>query len=169
MKKIGIYYGSTTGTTADIARRLGNILNVADADIHDVAQTAPHTVADYDVLVLGSSTWGNGELQDDWYSFVDGLQALDLSDKTIALFGCGDQTMSDTFCNAIGILYQRLRGTGARFIGDFPADVYSFDNSEALNGSTMRGLAIDQVNNPELTDDRLARWAQIIKDNSSQS
>ena len=41
MKTTGIFYGSTTGTTADVARRIGKELGVADADIHDVADTAP--------------------------------------------------------------------------------------------------------------------------------
>ena len=58
--KTGIYYGSATGTTAEIARRIASMTGVSDADIHDVADTAPHTAGDYDLLILGSSTWGNG-------------------------------------------------------------------------------------------------------------
>ena len=76
--KTGIFYGSTTGVTADIARRIATILGLNDADIHDVARTAPDSLADYDLIIAGSSTWGNGEIQDDWYDFLDGAQALDL-------------------------------------------------------------------------------------------
>ena len=90
--KTGIFYGSTTGVTADIARRIATILGLNDADIHDVARTAPDSLADYDLIIAGSSTWGNGEIQDDWYDFLDGAQALDLRGKTIALFGDGDET-----------------------------------------------------------------------------
>ena len=79
MAKIGIFYGSATGTTADIARRLGNALVVADADIHDVATTAPHVLGQYDLILTGSSTHGDGRMEDDWYDFVDGAQSLDLS------------------------------------------------------------------------------------------
>ncbi|MDE6574372.1 MAG: flavodoxin [Muribaculaceae bacterium] len=161
--KTGIYYGSATGTTAEIARRIASMTGVSDADIHDVADTAPHTAGDYDLLILGSSTWGNGELEDDWYDFLDGLRALDLSGKKIALFGCGDETMSDTFCNAVGILYDRLKDTGATFIGEFPADEYHFDKSAASDGAVMRGLLLDEVNHPELTTARLRRWTELIK------
>ncbi|MDE5628226.1 MAG: flavodoxin [Muribaculaceae bacterium] len=161
--KTGIYYGSATGTTAEIARRIASMTGVSDADIHDVADTAPHTAGDYDLLILGSSTWGNGELEDDWYDFLDGLRALDLTGKKIALFGCGDETMSDTFCNAVGILYDRLKDTGATFIGEFPADEYHFDKSAASDGAVMRGLLLDEVNHPELTTARLRRWTELIK------
>lgn len=161
--KTGIYYGSATGTTAEIARRIASIMGVADADIHDVANTAPHTTAAYDLLILGSSTWGNGEVEDDWYNFLDGAEALDLEGKKIALFGCGDETMSDTFCNAVGILYDRLKDTGATFIGEFPAEEYHFDKSAASDGDTMRGLLLDEVNHPEYTSSRLRQWTDLLK------
>ncbi|MDE6468691.1 MAG: flavodoxin domain-containing protein, partial [Muribaculaceae bacterium] len=87
--KTGIFYGSTTGTTAELAKTIAKEIGVADADIHDVASTAPARLGDYDFIILGSSTWGDGDLQDDWFDFVDGAQALDLDGKKIAIFGCG--------------------------------------------------------------------------------
>lgn len=161
--KTGIFYGSATGTTADVAGRIAKLMGVADADVHDVGSTAPHTLGDYDLLILGSSTWGNGELEDDWFDFVDGASALDLTGKKIALFGCGDETMSDTFCDAVGVLYERLKGTGAEFVGEYPADGYTFDKSAASDGSTMRGLVLDEVNHPELTSNRLSHWTDELK------
>ena len=53
MAKTCIFYGSETGTTADIARRIAKELGVSDADIHDVADTAPDRLGDYDLLILG--------------------------------------------------------------------------------------------------------------------
>lgn len=162
MKKIGIYYGSATGTTAGIAKKIAELLNVADADLHDVASTSPSTLGDYDVLVLGSSTWGDGELEDDWYDFADGSKALDLKGKKIALFGCGDETMSDTFCDAVGRLYEVYEPTGAKFIGRFNADGYNFEHSLAADGDEMRGLVLDETNRPDLTDKRLQEWTSLI-------
>lgn len=161
--KTGIFYGSATGTTADVAKEIAKLMKVADSDIHDVADTAPSRLGDYDLILLGSSTWGNGELEDDWYDFIDGAQALDLEGKKMAIFGCGDETMSDTFCNAVGILYERMRGTGATLVGEFPADGYHYSHSEATDGSTMRGLVLDQVNHPELTAKRLQMWTDLLK------
>lgn len=164
MKKIGIFFGSSTGTTADVAERIAKKFGIADADVRDVAKSAPSDVASYDVLLLGSSTWGSGDLQDDWDDYIAGVEALDLKDKKIAIFGCGDETMSDTFCGAVGVLYDRLQKTGARFIGSFPADCYDFSKSEAVkDGSNAVGLLLDEVNKPELTDGRIELWALGLK------
>lgn len=166
MKKIGIFYGSNTGTTADIASRIGRLLDVAESDIHDVGKSAPSDVAPYDILVLGTSTWGDGELEDDWYDFIAGLEELDLKGKKIALFGCGDETMADTFCSAVGELHNRLKQTGAEFIAPYDTIGYSFNSSLAKPDDALEayGLLLDEVNHPELTAQRLAGWTNLVKD-----
>ena len=63
MKKIGVFYGSSTGTTEGVAETIGQKLGVAAADIHDVAKLTADQVAACDLLVLGTSTWGDGELR----------------------------------------------------------------------------------------------------------
>ena len=65
MNKIGVFYGSTTGTTEDVAHRIAEKLNVPQGDIHDVSALTDALAKEYGVLVLGTSTWGVGELQDD--------------------------------------------------------------------------------------------------------
>lgn len=162
MKKTGIFYGSTTGTTEAVAKKIAQTLGVADEDVKNVAKSAPSDVAPYEVLLLGTSTWGSGELQDDWYDFADGLSALDLKGKKIGLFGCGDESMSDTFCNAVGELYKRLKPTGAEFIGEFNTDGYSYDETEADVDGHIVGLLIDEVNHPELTDGKIKAWCEEI-------
>ena len=90
MKKVGIFYGSTTGTCEDLARQLARALGVASSDVYSADKLNVELVAAYEILILGTSTWGDGELQDDWYDAVNVLRGADLSGKTIALFGCGD-------------------------------------------------------------------------------
>ena len=70
MKKIGIFYGSSTGTTESVAHTIAQKLGVASNDVHDAPKLTGEMVKEYDVLVLGTSTWGCGELQDDWYDAV---------------------------------------------------------------------------------------------------
>ena len=113
MNKIGVFYGSTTGTTEDLARRIAEKLDVPSAHIYDVSKLTEALVGEYDVLVLGSSTWGAGELQDDWYDGVKVLKESDLKEKTIALFGCGDaESYCDTFCDGMGIIYEDIKDSG---------------------------------------------------------
>lgn len=163
MKKIGIFFGSTTGTTEEIAEKIATRLNVPTTDIHNVATTAPSKVADYDMILLGASTWGDGDLQDDMADFIDGLQALNLKGKQIAFFGCGDENMSDTFCNGVGEMYLRMQPTQAEFIGAFNTDGYEYTHSDANVDGLIVGLTIDQTNHPELTDKRIDKWAELIR------
>lgn len=163
MKKIGIFYGSSTGATEDVAHRLAKLLNISEDNVFDVAKAKPSDVAPYDLLLLGSSTWGSGDLQDDWYDFLAGLEELDLKGKYIALFGCGDETMSDTFNGAIGIIYEKLQKTGATFIGSYEASEYTFDESPAFIDGQFVGLLLDEVNHSDITDERLKGWVEKLE------
>ena len=55
MKTIGIFYGSSTGTTEDIAKRIAAKLGVDASNLYDVAKASPSDLAGYEVLILGSS------------------------------------------------------------------------------------------------------------------
>lgn len=163
MKKYGIFYGSSTGVMADVAHRIAKRLGVKPEDVHDVAKTAPSAVADYENLVLGTSTWGAGEEQEDWFDFLSGLEMIDLRGKRIALVGVGDETMSDTFCSGVGHIYERLKNSGAYFMGSYPADVYHFDHSDAIVDGQPVGLLLDEVNHADLTDGRIDGWLLTLK------
>lgn len=163
MKKIGIFYGSTTGTTRSVAEKIAACLGVAEADVHDVADCAPSETAPYDVLILGASTWTAGDLQEDMDTFLDGVQALDLRDKEVAIFGCGDDSMRDTFCNSVGEIYHRLHDTHPEFIGPFNNDGYHYDHTDSDVKGMIVGLCIDDVNHPEATDARIKAWCEEIK------
>ena len=166
MKKIGIFYGSTTGTTKKVAHDIGRILGVSEADIHDVASTPPSDVGGYEVLVLGSSTWNDGALQDDWYDFLAGMSVLDLSRKYVAVFGCGDETMSDTFCSAVGEIRYWFKDNGSKLIEPYDVVGYHFEHSGAVaeNAVEAEGLLLDEVNHPELTAPRIAGWCALISE-----
>ncbi|MDE7467894.1 MAG: flavodoxin [Muribaculaceae bacterium] len=162
--KTGIFYGSTTGTTADVASRIANALNVAESDVHDVASVRPSTIADYDFVIFGSSTWGDGDLQEDWGDFIDAVQSMSLAGKKVAIFGCGDETMSNTFCNAVGKIYDAVKETGAEIVGAFNTFPYQFDHSDAVKveGAGAVGLLLDEVNHADATDKRIADWIKTF-------
>lgn len=163
MKKYGIFYASLTGTTADVAKRIAGELGLSADDIHNVADTAPDKLGDYDEIILGTSTWGDGEMESDWYDFLDGAQALSLRGKKMAVFGCGDENMTRTFCNGLGELYRRMLPTGVTPVGEFNADGYEFEHSDAFIDDKFVGLLLDEVNKPELTDARIKEWVALIR------
>lgn len=163
MKKTVIIYGSSTGTCQNIAENIATKLGVSD--ILDVAKVTASQISAYDNLILGTSTWGAGEMQDDWYDGIKELKNANLNGKTVALFGCGDsQSYSDTFCDGMGEIYRELQSSGCNIIGSTPTDGYTYDNSTAVASGRFVGLAIDDVNESDLTENRIDAWIAGIKD-----
>ncbi|MDR0560917.1 MAG: flavodoxin [Prevotellaceae bacterium] len=163
MNKIGIFYGSSGGNTQGVASRIAKKLGVADNDIYDVANAKSGNLTAYDTLLLGSSTWGLGDLQDDWEGFIGEVAKTDLSNKKVALFGCGDSaSYCDTFCDAMGKIYRAVKDK-TTVIGSVDTAGYSFDSSEAVVNGQFVGLALDEDNENQLTDDRINAWVEIIK------
>lgn len=159
MKSIGIFYGSSTGTTSDLAQKIASALGVDSTNVMDVANADAAAAAKYDVLLLGCSTWGLGDLQDDWESFLPKLKGENLSGKKVGLFGCGDaSSYSDTFCAALGTIKAELANTGCTFIGAYPAEGYSYDETTAEENGQLIGLCVDDANEPDQTEARMERW-----------
>lgn len=160
----GIFYGSTTGATEQVASEIANQLGVAEADVRNVGEVSADDVDAFDVVLLGSSTWGAGDLQDDWYDFLDNLKAKDLSGKKVGLFGCGDSaSYPDTFCGALGQIYDALQGTGCTFIGAYAPEDYDVTDSDVCRDGLFVGLAIDE-SDADKTDARIAHWCSLIKE-----
>ena len=103
-------------------------------------------------------------LQDDWYDGLETLKQANLAGKTIALFGCGDsESYGDTFCSAIGEIYNALKDSGAKFVGAVSTDGYTYDDSAAVVDGCFVGLALDDVNESDKTDCRIDAWLESIK------
>ena len=165
MKKTGIFYGSSTGTCEDLANQIADKMGVAASDVHSADKLSADLVKEYDLLILGTSTWGDGEFQDDWYDGIKVLKSADLSFKSIALFGCGDsESYCDTFCDGMGILYEDLKDSGCSFIGNkVGTDGYSFSSSIAVVNGAFVGLALDEVNESDKTAERIDNWTAELK------
>lgn len=165
MKRIGIFYGSSTGTCKSLAAQLGSELGVTDNDIFSADKITPDLISAYDILILGTSTWGYGELQDDWYDAVKILKNVDLKEKTVAIFGCGDsESYCDTFCDGMGILYEELKNSGCTFIGNHVSTAgYNFCSSVAVVDDCFVGLALDDMNESEKTSERIKLWISELK------
>ena len=158
---IGIFYGSTTGNTEaaaqDIAAALGTdaVFNVGEVDAA--------SVADYDTLLLGSSTWGAGDLQDDWYDFLDALKAQDLNGKKVGLFGCGDSDgYGDTFCGALRQIYDPPQDCGCTFVGAYEPEGYQVTDSEVNVDGKFVGLCLDEAD-ADNNAARIAAWVELVK------
>ncbi|WP_319475800.1 flavodoxin FldA [Marispirochaeta aestuarii] len=165
MASIGIFYGSSTGNTEAAANIIQSRLE--KADVKNIAGiSSMDELTKYDLLILGSSTWGLGDLQDDWEVQINNLKKLDLSGKKVAFFGTGDQaSYPDTFVDAMGILYDAAAETNASLIGAWPVDGYEHTESLAVRNGKFVGLALDEDNQADLTGERITGWVELIKKN----
>jgi flavodoxin I len=162
MKKTVIIYGSTTGNAASAAQTIADKLGNG-ATVKEAGAASKSDLTDFDNIILGSSTWGDGELQDDWFGFLPTIKEVGLSGKTVAVFGVGDQfSYSDTYVNAMGELYDAATAAGANVIGSTSTDGYSFNESTAVRDGKFVGLALDYDNQSDLSDDRIAAWVAQI-------
>ena len=160
MSKTIVVYGSTTGTCESIAQTIGDQLG---AEVINVSDLTANQLAEVDNIVLGTSTWGAGELQDDWYDGVNVVKSANLSGKRVALFGCGDSaSYSDTFCGGMKELYDAAVAAGATVVGAVPTDGYTFDDSDAVVDGQFVGLALDDVNEDDKTSERISAWLPAL-------
>lgn len=163
MKTI-IIYGSTTGNAADTAKLIGK--GFVDSRVEDVSGFEFDELSEYDLIILGTSTAGAGELQDEWEDKIDLLDTLDLSEKTIAIFGTGDQLgYPDTFAGSLNYIYTKLENSGAKLVGRTSVEGYNFNESESVRGEQFVGLVIDDENQANKTDERVKNWVvQIVEE-----
>ncbi len=161
MKSTVVVFGSSTGTCQAIAEKIAGKLG---ADVVDAASMSEDTIKSHDNLILGTSTWGAGEMQDDWYDGVKTLKSAGLTGKTVAIFGCGDcESYGDTFCGGMKELYDAAVEAGATVLPGVSTDGYTFDDSDAVMDGSFVGLALDDVNEEDKTDERIDAWLETIK------
>ncbi len=163
--KIGLFYGSSTCYTEMAADKIRAIIGDDLVDIHNVKDVPLSRMNDYDLLILGISTWDFGEIQEDWSAIWEHIAGVSLKNKCVALFGLGDQEgYGEWFLDAMGLLHDELVPTGANFIGYWPNQGYEFEASKALSedGQHFVGLALDEDSQYELSDERIAAWCEQI-------
>ena len=166
MASIGIFFGSSTGATREAAELLAEHFGGSELiDMEEDFDGIDH-FGEFDVLLIGSSTWGQGDPQRDW---VDPLYELaneqpDLGGKKVAFFGAGDQkTHGEHFVSALGKMHDIFTSLGAEAYGYTTPEGFDYDFSLAEKDGKFCGLAFDNVNQEELTEIRISAWASQLK------
>jgi len=173
MVKIGIFFGTDTGNTRRIAKDIAGLLgsglaakpvNIRNASVEDLLG--------YDRLILGAPTYGEGELPglvvgnatESWAEFLPKLEGHDFTGKTVAIYGLGNQkSYPDDFVSAMFYLYDSFKKCGATLIGQCSTEGYNFKLSKAIVDKLFVGLALDQENQKELTNQRLDAWLKTMQ------
>ncbi len=174
MNKIGIFFGTETGTTRLIAKKLYKLLgsDIADKPIN-VNRITPEDMLKYDALILGTPSYGEGDIpgkgvsgcfEPNWGEFLSQLGSADFSGKRIAMFGLGAQERySERFASSLMALYQTFAMKGADMVGEWSTEGYTFEYSASAIVDNFVGLVIDQRTQGMLTEERLKQWVEQIK------
>jgi len=157
-----IFYSTSTGNTEEIADKIYKKLE--GFELIDISKDGIKKMEECESIIIGSPTWGEGDLQDDWEDCFDELKEFDFSEKIVALFGLGDQDgYPDEFVNAMGTLYEVVKENGAKVVGFTSNNSYEYDFSSADIDGKFIGLVIDEDNQSEFTDERIENWCNDIK------
>jgi flavodoxin I len=140
--KLAIVTASQNGATQKVAQIIADTLQEEygiQATFFDPKRLAPGDIMEYEIWLIGSSTWGNGDLHRDMDQLERSLRDCDLSRIWGAAFGTG-VSMYPHFCEAVEILENRLKNSGAHII--------------------QRGLKIDSLTS--LDQEKVQDWARWI-------
>mmetsp|Transcript_134237 Transcript_134237/g.199742 ORF Transcript_134237/g.199742 Transcript_134237/m.199742 type:complete len:287 (-) Transcript_134237:237-1097(-) len=170
--KVGIFFGTSTGSTETVASLLAEELG-SDADgpfdIEVLEGSVKSNFEKYSSLIVGTPTWNTGADVErsgtGWDEIYYGdMQELNLAGKKVAVFGLGDQeSYCENFADASGELHDVFQGLGCQMMGYTSQEGYEHEDSKAIRGDLFCGLLCDMVNQEDLTEERVQNWVAQLK------
>ena len=133
MAKILVTYVSMSGNTEEIANLVKDNLTESQHEValEDLTLMETADLTNYDCIVIGSYTWGDGELPDEALDFYEDLDGIDLSGKKVAVFGSGDTSYSE-FCEVVSTLEAKFKERGAELVAEGLKIEFTPDTNEDL-------------------------------------
>ncbi|UTL74160.1 flavodoxin [Bacillus halotolerans] len=118
MGKILLVYATMSGNTEAMADLIEKGLREAEAEVDrfeamDIDDA--DLFNDYEHIILGTYTWGDGDLPDEFLDLAEEMEALDFTGKTCAVFGSGD-TAYEYFCGAVDTLEEKIKERGGEIV-----------------------------------------------------
>lgn len=155
----GVFYASKGGTAKGFAE---NIAGKLEGDVFDMKNTDVAKLSEYENIVFVASNYFFGALQEDWGSKVKTLHTVDFSKKCVAIVGVGSQSRHpDSFCSGAEDFYNKLKFSGAHFVGFVDAAAYKFSFSRFQRGQKMLGLCLDKDDKDN--EEKIANWTESVK------
>ncbi|MGM0648323.1 MAG: flavodoxin [Bacteroidota bacterium] len=164
MKKVGIFYGSSSGDTEYVAELIQQEFGAERADVKNIVMADQADLMQYEYLIFGTSTWRGAGLQADWEFYLGLLDSADFSGKKVALFGTGDQVnYPDNFVDAMRIIYDKVVANNGEVVGFVDEKSYNHRKSAAVVEGQFIGLPIDESNEYQKSLVRVQQWVQGLK------
>lgn len=138
MTKVIVVYASLTGNTEEMAEAITAGAREAGLEVtlKEAYDAKAADLEQYDGIILGAYTWGDGELPDEFLDFYEDMESLDLSGKQAAVFGSGDTSYPD-YCGAVDIIEKKLKELGAEIIAESLKFEYNASDEEKEQGKAI--------------------------------
>jgi len=171
MTKVGVFFGTDTGNTRRIAKEITTLLGSTAVKPVNIRNASVDDLLSYDLLILGTPTYGEGQLPglatgnatESWAEFLPKLTGSDFTGKNVAIYGLGNQKgYASDFVSAMFYLYESFKNCGANLVGTTSTTGYQFKFSKAIVDNAFVGLVLDQENQKELTSGRLTDWLKSL-------
>jgi flavodoxin long chain len=169
MKKTALLYWGKGGNVENAAHIIYRQFDPDTIDMFALDEFDIDKITDYGLVILGGSTvgaenWEDASNDNKWNTFFRAIESKDLSGVTFAAFGLGNQVLYPAhFVDGLGIFHDEMTRTHARVIGQWPVDGYHFTDSKGAHDGKFYGLALDEDNEPELTEERVQKWVALLK------
>merc|ERR1719384_2246781 len=162
---VGLLYASQTGNTETVA---GYIADAAGVEAEDVGDYGAEDLAEFDGIIVGCPTWNTGADEyrsgTAWDDLIDEIKDVDLSGKSVAVFGCGDSgSYGDNFCDGIEELHATFEAAGAKLIGYVDSSGYTHSESKSEASGKFLGCPFGEDNESDQSEDRAAAWVDQLK------
>ncbi len=114
LAKALIAFASMSGNTEDIASVIRDTLIEHSVDVTylEMDEADIDLLPEYDYILIGTYTWGDGDLPYEAEPFFEDVSSLILKGKKAACFGSGDYAYP-RFCEAVNTFCDMLEKTGA--------------------------------------------------------
>ncbi|MCD4682317.1 MAG: flavodoxin [Bacteroidales bacterium] len=169
MKKVALIYWPEGGNVEAVADKIIEHYGSDTITKYSIANIRKEDLAESGYWIIGGSTvgshvWEDADDSNKWNDLFKMLDKIDLGNKIVAFYGLGDQVLYPShFLNGLGIFQEEFEKRKANIVGQWPIEGYDFYESEGLKGNHFFGLALDEDNQEELTDERITKWLEIIK------
>jgi flavodoxin I len=100
--KAAIVYTSVTGNTKELAEYVYQIFlrQSVDLKIYRIEEFPLVHLSSYHAVVIGTYTWGSGEIPKEMWALYQAFESLEKKDITTAVFGTGD-SFYPNYCGAV--------------------------------------------------------------------
>jgi len=169
MNKVLLVYWPEKGNVELASEKVSEKLSDCTVVKKSVVEITPEDLNDSDNWIIGGSTvgshvWTDADDSNKWFAFFKMLDLVDLKTKVVAFFGLGDQVLyPHHFVDGLGVFQEEFKKRHANIIGQWPVDGYNFYESEGMDTNKFFGLALDEDQQSELTDERIEKWLGQIR------